>query len=252
MKVVFFAVLFAATLIIGGTSIQSVSSQSLATVKVEASPSNPHVGETFKVTISLANVQNLYGIEVILKWNSSVIEATKIEPRLGIESYADGVLHESINAPSLLIAENNLTTSKDEYRLVATSTSPAPAFSGGGNIVTITFNPIATGSSQLIVQSELSDYPPTDRDPRVSQLIDHKNQNTAVTILASIANPTTTPQATQEPATSPSTMPTQANPSNTIKPQEENQWSDYALPLIAAILLLVLISVVLTYKLKRR
>jgi hypothetical protein len=41
MKVVFFAVLIIATLLIGGTSIQSVSSQSLATVKVEASPSTP-------------------------------------------------------------------------------------------------------------------------------------------------------------------------------------------------------------------
>jgi hypothetical protein len=252
MKVIFFTVLLTATLILAGSSIQLVSSQSLATVKGEASTSNPHVGEAFTVTISLANVQNLYGIEVILKWDSSVLEATKIDTRLGVESHVDGVLHESTNTPPLLIAENNLTTTRDEYRLVATSTAPAPAFYGSGNIVTITFNPITIGSSQLTVKSELYDYPPTDRDPRVSQPIDHTDQNTVVNILALIDNPSNTPQATQEPVTSPSSMPTQEAPTNTIKPHAESQWSDYALPLIAAIIFLAGISVLVVYMLKRR
>src|SRR3989339_665808 len=189
MKAVFIVVLLIVTLIFAGSAIQPVSSQSQATVKVEASSSNPHVGKAFTVTISVANVQNLYGIEVILRWDSSILEATKIDTRLGVETYADGVLHESTDTPPLFIAENTLTTAKNEYRLVATSTSPAPPFSGSGNIVTITFNPLTTGSSQLTVESQLSDYPPTDRDPRVSQPIDHIDQNMVVTVSSLIANP---------------------------------------------------------------
>ena len=256
MKSILCVILLISTLILASSSIQLVSSQSLATVKAEASVRHPHVGEAFTVTISLANVQNLYGIEINLKWDSSIIQATKIDTRLGVESHADGVLHESTNTPPLFIAENDFTTAKDKYRLVATSTSPAPAFSGSGNIVTITFNPITTGTSQLTVTSELYDYPPTERDPRVSQPIDHTNQNTIVNVVnipTSTANPTSTPQATQEPVTSPSTMPTQAAPSNTIKPQQENQLPDYTLPLIAAVAVsLAVISGIAVYKSKRR
>jgi hypothetical protein len=252
MKGVFFAVLLIVAVIFSSSSIQPISSQSSAAVKVEASPSNPHVGETFTVTVSLANVQNLYGIEVILKWDSSVLEAAKIDTRLGVESHRDGVLHESTNTPPLFIAENNLATDKDEYRLVATSTSPATAFSGSGNIVTLTFNPKTIGSSQLTVQSQLYDYPPTDRDPRVSQPIDHTDQNTVVNILAKTAIPSNNPQTTQQPATSPSSIPTQVAPSNTIKPQADSQWSDYVLPIIAVIGLSGAILGLAVYKLRRR
>ena len=121
--------------------ISPVSSQSSTTVKVETSTASPIMGQTFTVTISILNAQNLYGLEVVLNWDPSVLQANKVDTRIGVETFADGVLHESSNSPTIFIAENNLTQNEGAYRLTVTSMSPAPSFNGNGNIVKITFQP---------------------------------------------------------------------------------------------------------------
>src|SRR4030042_3027593 len=75
--------------------VKPASGQSSTIMKVETSNTAPKVGEAFTVTVTLTNVQNLYGVEVTLKWNPTVLPATNIDTRLGVESYMDGVLHES-------------------------------------------------------------------------------------------------------------------------------------------------------------
>ena len=130
------------------------------------------MGQTFTVTISILNVQNLYSLEVVLKSGPFCSASYKrSKSRVGEENFADGVLHLSSNSPPIFIAENNLTQNEGEYRLTVTSMAPAAAFSGSGNIVKVTFRSISLGSSALNLQSQLYDYPPTDRDPRISLAI---------------------------------------------------------------------------------
>jgi hypothetical protein len=162
--------------------ILTASSQTSTIVVVAPSTVSAHVGEPFNVTVSLSNVQNLYGLEVILNWDPDVLRVSKVDVRLGVETYPDGVLHESSSSPPIFIAENNLTQSEGEYSLVATSMAPASSFSGSGNIVRLTFEPLAVGTSKIDLESQLLDYPPTDRDPRISQPIAHSSQGSSITV----------------------------------------------------------------------
>ena len=145
-------------------------------VKIEPNVSFVEANETFVINVTVSDVRNLWAVEVILRWNPSRLEAENIDLRVGVESCPDGVLHErppQPPLPSLYIVENNLDQEKGQYSLAATSIEPASSFNGSGNIVRITFHVLDGEDCQLDLETKLYDYPPPDRDPRVSLAIDH-------------------------------------------------------------------------------
>ena len=159
------AVVFSASLLLMPLLIQIavVRAAPETVVRVEPYTSSANVGETFTINITVVDVQNLYGIEVTLYWNSSILKAVNTDVRLGQTS---GVLYNPI-----YIVENS--TQKGKYVLAGTSTAPAPSFSGSGNIVRITFNVANLGNCKLDLETQLYDYPPPDREPRISLPIEH-------------------------------------------------------------------------------
>jgi len=217
-----------------------VSSQISARVVVEPSTVSTRLGEPFNVTVSLSNVQNLYGLEVLLNWDPAVLRVTNVDTRLGVETFSDGVLHESSYSPSIFIAENNLTQTRGEYRLVATSMAPAPSFSGSGNIVKITFEPIILGDSALDLESQLFDYPPIDRDPRTSFPIEHETLDSFVTV----KEPTPTPSPALTPTPTHTPTPT---PSPTSEPSTLNLRIEHVL-VISAIIIIVVVLILLVLR----
>lgn len=132
-------------------AIDGVEATSKTVVKVEPPVSFARVGETFTVNLTVANVQNLYGVEVALYWNVSILQVVDVDVRLGVESHTDGVLHEDI-----LIAKNDTRNDVGTYWLAATSTAPAPSFNGSGNIVRLTFVVIEVGSCELDLETKLA------------------------------------------------------------------------------------------------
>jgi hypothetical protein len=132
-------------------------------VTVEPSSSSAIVGSTFSINVTVVDVQNLYGLEMLLSWNSTILTLVDMEIQLGLDG---GVL----NTP-LYIAENSTLGSR--YTLVATSTNPAPSFSGTGNIVRMNFSVISIGACKLDLQTQLYDYPPPERDPPISLPVTH-------------------------------------------------------------------------------
>jgi len=161
------ALLSALLALIGIFSIQMATSQtSGAVVSVVPEVDTGRVGETFTVNITLSNVPNLYGVDVTLDWNASILQFISATSLLGVESHPGGVLHDAVS-----IAANGLSEEVEgEYNLVATSVNPAASFNGSGTIATITFNVTKVGHSDLTLQSELADHPLPDE---VSNLIDH-------------------------------------------------------------------------------
>ena len=235
-------VLLLATICLMFYPILVVSSQVSTAVVVEPSTVSVHLGESFDVTVSLSNVQNLYGLEILLNWNPAVLRVANIDIHLGVETFSDGVLHESSYSPPIFIAENNLTQTRGEYRLVATSMAPAPSFSGSGSIVRITFEPIILGDSALDLESQLYDYPPVDRDPRTSSPLEHTTLGSFVTVeeqtLPSSAL-TPTPTYTSTPTLTPTLSPT-------AEPSTLNLKIEYVLTMSAAtIMVIVLLLLIL-------
>jgi hypothetical protein len=115
------------------------------------------------VNITVADVQNLYGLEVDVSWDASVLEIAVVEVKVG---QADEVLCNPV-----YIVENSTTDSL--YALAAVSMIPAPPFNGTGTAATITFRVKGQGNSSLSVSSQLYDFPPPDREPRISLPIEH-------------------------------------------------------------------------------
>jgi hypothetical protein len=136
--------------------VYTVSAQNTF-VRAEASTSQPHVGDTLTVNIVISDVQNLFGVDVTLNWNSSTLTLVSATPQLGVESHSDGVLHESSSYP-IEVVENTASQSDSEFHLLATSTgSSTPAFTGSGTIATVTFTVTRIGSTGLALNDvELS------------------------------------------------------------------------------------------------
>lgn len=130
------------------------------------------IGQPFTINITVLNVQNLYGLDVTINWNSSVLQFINVDVRLG-HTDTDGVLYNSsLTSPPYIVVNN--VTGGSQYEIAATSVAPAPSFNGSGNIVRITFEANSSGYSNIAFSnSELWDYPPPDRDPRISEPIDH-------------------------------------------------------------------------------
>ncbi len=136
------------------------SSETLVTVEGQHNLAN--VGEAFTINVTVFDVQNLYGLEIALVWNQTILKLANVDVRLG-QTY--GVLYNPI-----YFDENS---KQGSYIIQAASMNPAPSFNGTGNIVQITFEVVNIGFSQLDLSTKLYDYPPADRDPRVSLPIPH-------------------------------------------------------------------------------
>lgn len=155
--------LLSAVLIFILVCTSDLARSSQTTVKLEPALCSANMGETFIANITIADVQNLYGLEVDVSWNASVLEIAEVDVRVG---QAGGALYSSV-----YVVENSTTDS--QYVLAATSVAPAPPFNGTGTAATITFRVKDHGNSSLSVTSQLYDFPPPDRDPRVSLPIEH-------------------------------------------------------------------------------
>ena len=140
-------------------------------VKMEPEAVSCIIGETVTFNVTVVDVQNLYGIEVVANWNSSILQAAKTDIRLG---EADGALHNPFFSED--------TLQDDRYILVATSVAPASSFNGSGNIVQIDFDVINIGSGTLDIETQLYDYPPPEREPRISLPIEHTTIDGAIVI----------------------------------------------------------------------
>lgn len=151
--------------------ITTVKATAETTIRVEPYASIAPVGESFTVNITLTDVQNLYGVDVKLRWNASILQVVEVDVRLGVESHPDGVLHEDI-----LFAKNETRNDVGRYWLAATSYNktiggtPPPSFNGSGNIIRLTFNVTNAGSCELSLETELCAKPPPGD---IAPLIEH-------------------------------------------------------------------------------
>jgi hypothetical protein len=155
------------------TQIISIGASPSTVVKVDPRKNIAKTGETFTINITIVSVQNLYGIDLKLRWNSKILQVVKADVRLGVKSHPDGVLHGDI-----LIAKNETDNSRGKYWLAATSYSKTekapPSFNGSGNIVRITFNVISKGNTQLSLETMLTEKPPSGE---IASLISHTTIN---------------------------------------------------------------------------
>ncbi|MCW4019558.1 MAG: cohesin domain-containing protein [Candidatus Bathyarchaeota archaeon] len=140
--------------------VQACEAQDSAGTVVSVAPAQntAQQSQTLTLNITVSTVQNLYGLDVTLNWNKTVLQIENATTQLGVESHPRGVLHEAPEAP-IIVAEDSFSQETGEYHLVATSQGTAAAFNGSGTIATLTFTVINAGYSELALTSELADHP---------------------------------------------------------------------------------------------
>lgn len=169
-------VLLSGLLVLGFVQLSNAQNASTA-VSVVPSHVTAQQGETLIVNVTISNVENLYGIDLTLRWNNSMLSLQDFSSQMGVESRPGGILHEDAEYP-VIIVQDNASQSIGEYYLVATSQGSADSFNGSGTIVTLTFNVTAAGKSEISVQSELADHPQPGET--TSELIPHSDGSSTI------------------------------------------------------------------------
>ena len=107
------------------------------------------LGEVFNVTVGIYDLVNyeLYGFDIMLRWDTSSLEYTKHEVKVPVEVYSDGVLHEPF-----LEVKNEVDEINGTCWIAYASMWPAKAFKGGGIFFTITFKVIKESDSKLVLE----------------------------------------------------------------------------------------------------
>ncbi|MDH5482396.1 MAG: cohesin domain-containing protein [Candidatus Bathyarchaeota archaeon] len=151
------------------TSQVRTNATSQTVVKVEPYQNVAGIGQQFNVSITIADVQNLFAVETQLYWNNSILHLGNAEPLLGVESHPEGVLYND-SQPIFV----NETIGSGEYLLNATSIGTStPSFNGSGTITKLTFNVVDIGSCELVLQTLL--YNKATSSEPASQIPHSKN-----------------------------------------------------------------------------
>jgi hypothetical protein len=150
MKAFFVGILISLTF---SSLVLMVKTEAASSTVVEVKPQKPfaQIGETFTVNITVANVQNLYGVEVALYWDPSILKLLTAEVQLDVEEHPHGVLYKPIS-----VYKNETFQGQGKYIVAGSSTAPAPSFNGSGNIVRVTFNVTNLGSCELGLATKLA------------------------------------------------------------------------------------------------
>jgi hypothetical protein len=156
-------------------------------------------GNTLVANVTIKNVQNLWGIDATITWDSRTMQLVKVSDWLGAETYPGGVLHETPTYP-IAIAANETSQESGSHHIAAISQGDAAPFYGSGTIATLTFTVTGTQST-INVTSELADYP--EPGETTSEPIPHTDLGLIVETMP-ITSPTINPSTTPQPTPSPS------------------------------------------------
>lgn len=99
------------------------------------------VGETFTVAVRIQDVEELYGFDVQIGWNTTWIEYVSHIVKVPVESYPDGVLHSPILLLKDEVNESGIPIAEPSTMLWVAYSSlyPVSTFNGSGTACEITF-----------------------------------------------------------------------------------------------------------------
>ena len=91
------------------------------------------VGKTFTLAARIDDVEDLAAFDIIIKWNTTVLDYVNHIAKIPVEVYPDGIIHEPIHW-----IYNLVNATSGQYRLTLT-TLGGPFFYGSGIAFEITF-----------------------------------------------------------------------------------------------------------------
>ncbi len=157
--------------LVTGVVLIPISHATEVSVAINPIYSAIHIFETFAVNVTLTDVSCLYGWEISLYWNRSVLTCIQAEIYVPSEWFNNFTVGPGV--------QNDYNSTHGRYFIGLALGRPSSPFNGTMRLVTVTFEAVATGSSSLdLVDTELAYYngvnslsiPHTEIDGNVSVL----------------------------------------------------------------------------------
>jgi hypothetical protein len=108
--------------------------------------------QKFDISVKIANVTNLYGLDIKLKWDPLILEYVSHSVKIPVETYPEGVLHKPV-----LSVKDDVNSTAGTYGLAYASMLPAPSFNGSGVAFTMRFKVKGYGRCVLEITAKLPD-----------------------------------------------------------------------------------------------
>ncbi len=135
-----------------------------ATARIYMEPQNAtaNVGGSYTISVKIADVTNLYGFTIQMRWGTAVLKYVSHTVTIPVETYPGGVLHSNVfqiedkvdETASIPGAANGTT-----YSIKYLSLPPAPSFNGTGTVFNMTFQVLRDGECDIFFTSTLMSTP---------------------------------------------------------------------------------------------
>ncbi len=183
------------------TEMSVTTTQGSASVSLNPSTATVNVGESVVVDVLIDDVTDLFGADVRLKYDPSVLEvvdANTLVPDTQIESgnFPD------ISSGMGFVAQNVVDLEEGTIGYATTLLSPAEPVSGSGTLASITFRGKTTGNSDISFTSILLS------DSNANQIPVTKSGASLTVVAGGPPAPSATPEPTATESPTPATEPT--------------------------------------------
>lgn len=178
-----------------------------------------NVGELTTVTLRVENVQELYGYEVVISFDPSVLEVIDADPaKPGVQAGLGTFL-----SPDY-VPTNSADNNTGKITCVVSQVAPSTAVNGSGALLTISFRGKASGVSDILISSLIlasaqgTQIPANLFNAQIGVGSTAPTATPTITTVPLTATPTSTvPSATATPTPTGTVLPT-ATPTKTATP----------------------------------
>ena len=127
--------------------LQPAAAQQAGSAVVQINPAQRTMaaGETAEITVAVSNVTDLYGFDVLLKYDPQVLEVQDMDPNKKGIQVAQGVFLDAG-----LVAINSVDPVQGEIHFVMTQINPSTPKSGTGALVVVRFKAVKAGASSAL------------------------------------------------------------------------------------------------------
>jgi hypothetical protein len=134
--------------------VAATGAQSTAALELTPAKNQVEVGDLVIVTVNVKDASELYGADIGVTFDPSVVEVVDADPvRYGVQVAAGTFL--DTTEPNGILAMSVANNSTGTIRYAASLMSPSPAAQGSGPLCTITFRAKAAGYTGLRIASAL-------------------------------------------------------------------------------------------------
>lgn len=144
------------------------------------------LGETTTVDVQVQNVSNLFGVDLRLSFDPSIVQVVDSNPLVPDNQVEPGAFLD-ISGGKGFVVENSADNTAGTIAYAATLLSPAEPVSGSGPLIRITFQGVAPGTSAVTLESALLSDSEAEQIPAT-------RQDGSITVKEITPTPTPTPK----------------------------------------------------------